>query len=355
MTRRCRSGFTLIELLAVISIIGMLMSLLLPAVQSARSSTRAAVCKSNQHNLAIAISLYEGTHGAYPGYRDTLTTDAGAKIRVSWVIPLLPQLERSDLYRLWKAASGDTATGNYDFNHDANPLVYLPLMVCPSDLQAPRPVGNSQPLNYAVNAGLQDYQATAQVPGDYPENGVFMSRWEQPQQPPLQMSFVTSALVGQHDGLSHTLLLSENIEARYYDDAPGYVNHDRDNPMSGSPSNPTGEQYTTIHWTNLLEFPAGRLEASVVQEQINGRPQSGMNPSPGEAYDITYARPSSHHPGGVHATFCDGHTQFIGESLDYLVYTLLMTSDGEKSRSARNGLPNPAPFRHTPLDLSRVP
>ncbi len=67
-----RSGFTLVELLVVITIIGMLAALLLPAVNSAREAARQAVCTNNQRNLANAVHQYVGQKGYYPGYRQIL-------------------------------------------------------------------------------------------------------------------------------------------------------------------------------------------------------------------------------------------------------------------------------------------
>lgn len=345
-----RSAYTLLELLVVIGILCFLMALLLPAVNSPRGASRNSVCKNRLSNLALASLVYDDQHGRFPGYRETLTTQSGQQIRVSWVIPLLPQLERNDLYSAWKACpNGDTATGDYQFpaRSSASPLVYMPVMVCPSDPQAAQPAGNSQPTSYVVNAGMQDYQATSDTSGDFPENGPFVSRWERPQSPPLKMAETSNAFIAGKDGTSNTILMSENIEARYYNDAPAYVNEDRNNSLSGSPKNPTAEQYTTMHWTNFLHFPGGRLDSSVLQERINGLPQNGTNPSPGVAYDITYARPSSNHPGGVNVAFCDRHVTFVNGDIDYLVFALLMTPDGANSRNSRTGLPNPAPFRQT--------
>src|SRR5262245_53613451 len=110
MSKHRREAFTLVELLVVISIIGMLMSLLLPAVQNAREAGRRAVCLNNIRNLGVAMASYETSRRAYPGYRDTLTINSTITINgvstnkapVNWLILLLPNLERPDLYRNWK-------------------------------------------------------------------------------------------------------------------------------------------------------------------------------------------------------------------------------------------------------------
>ena len=92
-------GFTLVELLVVIAIIGVLVALLLPAVQQARESARATQCKSNLHQTGVAIANYESTFNAFPpgqkwiGDRESeLTLDYG------WAAFLLPYMEESAIY-----------------------------------------------------------------------------------------------------------------------------------------------------------------------------------------------------------------------------------------------------------------
>ena len=91
---RCRNGFTLIELLVVIAIIGMLVAILLPAVQSARASARRTECVSNMKQLGLAIHQFTGTHGGQFPFNSHAGTIK------SWVFTVAPYMESVDSIRI---------------------------------------------------------------------------------------------------------------------------------------------------------------------------------------------------------------------------------------------------------------
>src|SRR5205085_1002528 len=142
----------------------------------------------------------------------------------------------------------------------------------PNDMFAPQPIGQGQPISYIVNSGLQDVPATSTSPGDWADNGVFVSRWEKPQVAKggqLLMSSSSADSVSRGDGVASTLLLSESIGARNYDDCIVTVGG------PGSLDKPVSEQWTCFVWQ-----PQDPLPANLSQARINGRPSSGADSSP---------------------------------------------------------------------------
>jgi prepilin-type N-terminal cleavage/methylation domain-containing protein/prepilin-type processing-associated H-X9-DG protein len=207
MAIRRRGAFTLVELLVVITIIGMLMALLLPAVNAAVEAGRNTQCKNNIRNLGIAVDSFQNSSGYYPAY----STSYGSPTpqAVSWVVTLLPQFERLDLYQDW----GNSAITV------ANKSPYLELLVCPSD--PPEQIGGPI-LSYVANSGC----ATA---GKETKDGIFHVA-------PIQVT--VDSIV---DGKSNTLCFSENIQATKWDvatrEGTTFVWHTSDPPPTDAKIN----------------------------------------------------------------------------------------------------------------------
>ena len=139
---KCR-GFTLVEMLVVISIIGILMSLLVPAAMRAREQGRIVQCANNLKQLGLAMLNYETTFKTYPlnwGWASD-TGDASTTVGHSWIALLLPQLDMMPAYQRIKMGaplnaypSNAASAGAADYDNSAVARVALPFLRCPSDI-----------------------------------------------------------------------------------------------------------------------------------------------------------------------------------------------------------------------------
>jgi prepilin-type N-terminal cleavage/methylation domain-containing protein/prepilin-type processing-associated H-X9-DG protein len=326
-------AFTLVELLVVISIIGMLMALLLPAVQQAREAGRRNTCNNNLHNLGLALQNFTSAgNGKYPGYREPLPLtgpNAGSAaynpFPVSWVVPLLPNIERADLYRNWKQAMFVTSVGGYSQLTDPTYSGYVNLLICPSN---PPSSQYPPPVAYVVNTGQVDAAASSAGPPAYPcdprDNGVFFNRFNDAGLSGIPapnnvagapIVTMTQDFISANDGTSNTLALSENAD-RLATDSGSYADLSVVAPLEYSvgfvwyPAN----QSTPVYQPST--YPYG---------MINYVAPAGTSPP----NNYSYSRPSSRHPQGVNVLFCDGHSRFLAQELDYGIFCLIMTPNGQ--------------------------
>jgi len=233
VSKRKRFAFTLVELLVVITIIGILIAMLLPAVQSARESARNTQCGNNLKQIGLAILSYEAQHGNFPpGAIQTKNASTGENnwpcfdCRTNWAICILPFLEASNLYDQY-----DNNVSNCDPVNIPVLQTFLPVMICPSDV-------NTDQLADASHY-TPDYEA---APGSYKgvaggDHALHDHRWwwpnrcGKPTDPwtrgPLHVvcdptasptdSFSTVITSQITDGLTNTLLVGEyhTISGRY--------------------------------------------------------------------------------------------------------------------------------------------
>lgn len=141
---RTKLGFTLVELLVVITIIGMLIALLIPAVNMLRERGRVTSCLNNQHQLAVAVLNYESGKRRLPG----LMNQIPGGMQYTWVEALFPNLERNDL---WNEISSNS--GVLSLSSTAAPTFRVAITICPDDQAVIDPTSlNAQALlSYAVN------------------------------------------------------------------------------------------------------------------------------------------------------------------------------------------------------------
>jgi prepilin-type N-terminal cleavage/methylation domain-containing protein len=151
---RDRRAFTLVELLVVIAIIGVLVALLLPAVQAAREAARRAQCQNNLHQIGVALMNYESRAGEFPPADVRVNHPASGipKTLHSWVTILMNYIEQGTVYRSTDWIN--KTLEERDADHDTTHHIPLPSFNCPSDI----PVGIVNSFygargNYAANAG----------------------------------------------------------------------------------------------------------------------------------------------------------------------------------------------------------
>jgi prepilin-type N-terminal cleavage/methylation domain-containing protein len=286
MAHRRHLGFTLVELLVVITIIGMLMALVLPAINAVRENARRTACANNMDQIALGAISYATSRGTFPGYRGN-RAGSGSNVEASWFVAIAPQLEQAVIKdRL------DVLLQN------PMQIPYIAFATCPSD--APEqltPTPTSGPIShlaYVVNAGRQD-PSKLDLNGpspDYEANGVFHDL-RHPKSPKVSTTM--------KDGASNTLMLSENINATRWTD----VNE---------------AQITFIFDHSLQSLDAnGDIKPGLPGRRINDGKNDPARLIP---------RPSSNHPGGVNVAFCNGTTMFLRDDIHYRVLQQLMTPDG---------------------------
>lgn len=293
IVRRTKRAFTLVELLVVIAIIGVLMGLLLPAVQSAREAGRRTTCMNNQYQMAFAAMRCNDGNGFLPGWRNPLPTATGT-VFPSWPVMLLPFVERSDIFKSWQAGTFSTP--------------YVSMFVCPS---SPPDSMTTPVLAYAGNCGSGSNLRKAD--GVMVDNAAGTTR-------------MTLDEVSEGDGTGMTLLLSE----RCISGTAGLLGLQwnsgdfKNPPLTGTLMTGT----TIFVFQNHANAPpcfgiVGTPPAKIINNAILG--------PPGQT-----SQPSSNHPGGAVVAFCDGHTGFLKDSLAANVYANLLNS-GNASSSATPG------------------
>lgn len=299
--RSRRPGFTLVELLVVIAIVGILVSLLMPAVQSAREAAHRMECQNNQRQIVLALHNYHDVYDSFP-------YGAQAGWGHSWTAHILPQLERHDVF--------DTIPWTdygYWYGRDANSRalqestrVQIPVFRCPS--QPGRTTENyiirdRYVTSYLGNAGSDATHDSLDYRGLTTDmsrsNGVLLAArmyyFSNPDT--LSMADVT-------DGTSTTFLIGEAVHMaertgcrychRFYNYHPWI-----DSCVGSDFSQVLGSCY---YPPNLLNGPWSQFEISF----------------------------SSYHPGGCVMSQVDGSTHFIDETIDTTVWRALGSRNGQE-------------------------
>jgi prepilin-type N-terminal cleavage/methylation domain-containing protein/prepilin-type processing-associated H-X9-DG protein len=275
-TLRRAEGFTLVELLVVIAIIGVLIALLLPAVQMARESARRTRCQNNMKQMGLAFHNHESQHRFFPpGWRDSTPT----RSHVPDLLPFIEQTALRTIYNLslnWNHTSNQTAV-NTDID----------ILICPSGpKRIARGLCDYPVSDYISTPALTGLGLTAAMP-DSADTGFFG-----------RVSGRETRLAEITDGLSNTWLLFEDVGR------PEAWQNGKKLPSAG------GILISNEQWAE----PANRITIQV----WCGTPINCHNGN--EIY--------SFHPGGANFLMGDGSVRFFSKSLDSRTFVYLYTRAG---------------------------
>lgn len=329
-----RSGFTLVELLVVIAIIGLLVAMLLPAVQAARDAARRIGCSNNVRQLGLAMHNYESVNGRFA------PQIAVGKNQYRWsaLARMLPYVEQS------------TMADQFDFNQDYHDVyaqgggllkaLRVPTLICPSEQRdEPRLDGDGVPrdyiTNYGVNCGVwKVYEPAENVGGDglfFPNSG--------------------TATREVTDGLSNTLMLAEvkGWQPYYRDAQTGQAEVAQDPAeicaLGGSFKSETGHTEWIdgrVHQSGFTAvFPPNARVACEVDGQTfdvdwtdyRVRGWDPADPTANlSAHPPTYAAVTSrsYHSAGVNVAMADASVHLVASDVDVVVWRAMATRNGDE-------------------------
>jgi prepilin-type N-terminal cleavage/methylation domain-containing protein len=288
MTSQRKHGFTLVELLVVIVVIGMLIALLLPAVQVAREASRQTDCMNNLHQFAIAIQLHLEAKGHFPH------SWPGGVVSSVWGRSLLPYLEDGKLAEQWDDSIDMFAGSNLK-------VIAQPIAVHKCPTAPSQPTYDFTDKGVLRTYGTSDYKGVEGVLADDP---VF-ARWNRENWVP--------GVIGRHkvrlsqvtDGTSKTVTIVESVG-----DSILY-----------------GPNFTKVRdiWWHTDGAWAGRNLAGLMPTRLGmdyGVDLCSINCA--NQYD---APPYSFHPGGAHVMVADGSAHFLNDDMDVFVLGCLFSYD----------------------------
>lgn len=329
---RNRRAFTLVELLVVIAIIGVLVALLLPAVQFARESARRASCGNNLRQLTLAMHSFEDVRKGFPSSYKTVVDASGKVSGWSAQSQLLPHLEEGNKFNF---LNFDIPYGQQQPMPNSNPplrvpALKIPMLICPSETRAVQKFDASGqpahfPLTYACNMGTWFvYDPVTNTSGQ----GAFQH-------------FVPLSNATISDGRSNTLCFGE---VRAY--SAGYRNAAIPNAAPPTLANVCSYGGSFRADSEHVEWVDGKVHETGFTTTFGPNAKTicniggqdylcdWINQTEGGTIATSAAVTSrSFHPNGVQVSLLDGSARFINNSIDVGLWQALSTREGNEPAS----------------------
>ena len=337
--KQAYTAFTLIELLVVIAIIGTLVALLLPAVQSARESSRRTQCANNLRQLGLAVSEYESSLKVLPN------TDRPPGLPtapyLSGLVKILPYLEKGnkyDGYDFTKDCDDDTGAKGGNL---ALTSALLPVFLCPSSPLHERLDGLAEENPWTPKVAVSDYSPTIGVdyrlgpPGYEPATGLIgqlglvdaETITYSSATPPLPNSGLLrknqkARFADARDGLSETILYAESAGRPYLyrKGIPAGADLNASRVNGGGWARPASD--ITIHGSS----PDGAtLPGPCAMNCTNGDQAAGVQYPSAQYGTEGTGEPYAFHSGGANFVFADGSVHFLNDKISIREFAKLVS------------------------------